>query len=298
MGMLPTGARGLCFSECSPKIVGNGERVQARIDRAGAHFVVGGNRAFSLRAVSVGVTGVNTIQLAREGELFANEDYVLVSRGIVDEEFFAKQEGPRQDFVVHEKPCGNGDLVLEISVSGASYEVRGTDVVLRLPDGSHVSYQNLCVFDATKRQLSAVFVPVSQDTFAVHVWNAEAVYPVRIDPIVTDSDWHSLWDLSIGSDLSVQLAAYDRMNHIICVGGPFSLMGGVQANRIACFDDVRWSAVGEGLDDTFKLLLLILQELSTLDGDSSQRARESLSRILLSGMGHRGRWLAAPPLTA
>ncbi len=86
-------------------------------------------------------------------------------------------DGVRQDLIVAEPPVGVGDLRVELALFGAQAEAVPGGVRLTFErSGRVLTYSRLRVEDATGR-------------LAVRVAEANAAYPVRIDPTFTDAQW-------------------------------------------------------------------------------------------------------------
>ena len=75
----------------------------------------------------------------------------------------------------------------------------------------------------------------------MNVADANATYPVRIDPTFSDADWVSL---GLGDERRVYALAVSGTN--LYAGGNFTTAGGVTANGIAKWDGHAWSALGSG----------------------------------------------------
>ncbi len=75
--------------------------------------------------------------------------------------------------------------------------------------------------------------------------DAEAVYPVRIDPTFSDANWISMGGIP-GANGTVYAAAVDGKGNLY-IGGDFTIVGDVIANHIAKWDGNNWSAVGVGI---------------------------------------------------
>src|SRR5207245_3499654 len=73
----------------------------------------------------------------------------------------------------------------------------------------------------------------------VVVNDAEAVYPVRIDPTFSDANWISMGGFP-GADGAVSAAVVDGSGNLY-IGGDFTLVGDVIANHIAKWDGSSWS---------------------------------------------------------
>src|SRR5207248_1660678 len=80
---------------------------------------------------------------------------------------------------------------------------------------------------------------------AVVVNDAEAVYPVRIDPTFSDSNWISMGGIP-GADDQVYAAVVDGSGNLY-IGGYFTIVGDVIANHIAKWNGSSWSALGSGM---------------------------------------------------
>jgi hypothetical protein len=123
------------------------------------------------------------------------------------EEYSVSLDGVRQDFVIESPPLNPqrstlnqsaGDLVVELALSGARAEAAAGGTRLRLEgSGRALAYGRLRVEDASGRELTARLEVLSADRLAVSVADANAAYPVRIDPTFSDADW-----LSLGSGLN------------------------------------------------------------------------------------------------
>jgi hypothetical protein len=196
------------------------------------------------------------IQLPAAGNVSIDGQSVRFTRSGLVEEYTTSMDGVRQDFVVLERPPGLGELVLRLAVSGASVEsaALGAQVVLA-NSGRNIAYHRLKVTDANGRELPArmevATAPDSKlenqesDILRMVVNDAEAVYPVRIDPTFSDANWSSMGAFA-GADNTVNAAVVDGAGNLY-IGGSFSILGEVVANRVAKWDGSRWSALGSGI---------------------------------------------------
>ena len=89
---------------------------------------------------------------------------------------------------------------------------------------------------------------------AVVVDDADALYPVRIDPTFSDDNWISLGGLP-GANNSVYAAVADGGGNLY-IGGDFTIVGDVMANRVAKWNGSTWSALGSGMNSTVYALAL------------------------------------------
>src|SRR6266568_3611021 len=88
----------------------------------------------------------------------------------------------------------------------------------------------------------------------VVVNDAEAVYPVRIDPTFSDANWISMGGIP-GADGQVRAAVVDGSG-ILYIGGDFTVVGDVIASRIAKWDGSSWTALGSGMNGSVLALAL------------------------------------------
>ena len=75
--------------------------------------------------------------------------------------------------------------------------------------------------------------------------DAEAVYPVRIDPTFSDANWVSMGGFP-GANGAVNAAVTDGSGNLY-IGGDFTVVGNVIANNIAQWNGSSWSALGSGM---------------------------------------------------
>jgi hypothetical protein len=179
---------------------------------------------------------------------------VRFTRPALVEEYSVSVDGLRQDFLITAPPAGVGDLRVELALSGARAVAAAGGVKLRLEgSGRELAYGCLRAEDATGRELKARLEILSAGWLAVSVADANATYPVRIDPTFSDADWGSLNPGMPGADRYVLALAADDSGNVY-VAGFFSYIGTVPANGIAKWDGSSWSALGSGMDGIIEAL--------------------------------------------
>jgi hypothetical protein len=229
----------------------------------------------------------SNIQLEKVGQVKMEGQTVRFVRPGLVEEYSVSMDGVRQDFVVAERPGGAGQLRVELAVSGARAEPLADGARLELEgSGRKIAYSRLRAADARGKELLARLVvegdaeagrgsvldcgsPVplsvtsgpadsgrglpqsktlqSVGRFAVVVEDAEAEYPVRIDPTFCDANWISLNSSIPFTGGSVHAAAVDGAGNLY-IGGNFTAVGNVMANNVAQWNGTSWTALGSGVN--------------------------------------------------
>ena len=189
-----------------------------------------------------------------------------------------------------------GMLRVELDVTGASVEAAADGAQLVLPQsGRKIAYSRLRVTDATGRELPArmeVVVAASRESaadmagedggalpsrryasLAVVVNDADAIYPVRIDPTFSDANWVSMGGLS-GAGFPVYATVVDGAGNLY-IGGAFTTVGEISANYVATWNGSGWSPLGTGMNSNVFALAVSGNELyaggqfTTADGSAA-----------------------------
>jgi hypothetical protein len=219
----------------------------------------------------------SSIQLAEAGEVSFCGQKVRFRRPALTEEYSVSMDGVRQDFMVEEPPPAPaaGELVVKLAVTGARVEPAAYGARLALENsGRTIAYSRLRVTDATGRKLPArmevcpggnepanfefwsetghfleelsLAAAAAPDVMlAVVVNDAQAVYPVRIDPTFSDANWVSMGATEFPNGI-VSAAATDEWGNLY-IGGSFDAVGGTWATNIAQWNGRSWSPLGAGI---------------------------------------------------
>ncbi|MBX7210334.1 MAG: cadherin-like beta sandwich domain-containing protein [Verrucomicrobiaceae bacterium] len=200
-----------------------------------------------LRSSAVGRGDGRVQALPAVGRVACSDALVTFTRPGVTEEYTVSVDGVRQDFLIAQKPAGGGALRLELALQGAHASADAAGVKLVLDEsGRALVYNRLHVTDARGSKLAAHFEVAAADRILVHVDDANAVYPVRIDPTFSDADWMSMSTSVPGAQGDVRaVAAYGTD---IYIGGSFTFVGGVSAAYVAKWNGTTWSALGSGVN--------------------------------------------------
>ena len=214
---------------------------------------------FRVTARMVGRGQVQT--LPRAGTVEVVEKLVRFGRPGLTEEYTVSMDGVRQDFVIAERPPGNGQLRLELAVDGAKAEPLAEGARLVLADGGRtIVYNRLRAVDARGKELEGKLEVVGTNRLAVFLDDAAAKYPVRIDPTFSDANWNSMIGTAAGPNDSVYAIALDGAGNLY-IGGDFSTLGGMTFNRIAKWNGSSWSALAWGLNGPVYALAVLGSDL-------------------------------------
>ncbi|AXA36847.1 hypothetical protein BRCON_2070 [Candidatus Sumerlaea chitinivorans] len=181
----------------------------------------------------------------------ATANAVLLDRGdLLQEIVHSTTAGIRQDFLVKRLPAdlpAADQLVLTLQIRGARItQAFESGLALETPEGKRLSYHSLCVTDARGARLRSHFVCRDSTEVAIVTTLAPGTrFPILIDPTITDADWASLFPLA-GANNSVFAAVYDSAGNLY-IGGMFTAVGPITANRIAKWNGSTWSPLGIGL---------------------------------------------------
>jgi hypothetical protein len=176
-------------------VAGVAERgLAGRFEADGASLAVGGE-AVSLRTLAVGdeetvasapVLGACSADLVDPaGTCVRRLEYAHAG---ATEWWIARGDGFEQGWTVETPPGDGGPLRVEVAVDGAEVTVSTGDVWLEGDSGALVTVGGLDAWDADGAPLAAWFER-SEAGFRVVVDDADARYPVEIDPLYSTASW-------------------------------------------------------------------------------------------------------------
>ncbi|HVM49225.1 MAG TPA: hypothetical protein VMU04_14435 [Candidatus Acidoferrum sp.] len=197
----------------------------------------------------VTATAVGGQALTARGTVTLRGQSVQFLRPGLKEQYSVSIDGIRQDFLVDRPHAAAGELIVTLSVSGAKVEpaAYGAQLVLA-KSGRRIAYSRVRAMDATGKELPAHIKVEQNSDMAVVVHDADAVYPVRIDPTFSDANWISLGGLD-GTDSYVYAEVMDSSGNLY-IGGNFAVVGNVLANGIAKWNGSTWSSLGAGMNNS------------------------------------------------
>ena len=183
---------------------------------------------------------------------------------------------------------------IEETENGSSLS-HGAGLVLN-NSGRKIAYGRLRVTDATGKELPArIEVSDGRDAFhrvpivpggdqarggtrpylAVVVDDAEAVYPVRIDPTFSDANWVSMGGFP-GANGPVGAAVIDGSGNLY-IGGNFNAVGNTLATCIAQWNGSSWSALGSGMSGGYGVAVLAVSGSTLYAGGEFTTAGTNVS---------------------
>ncbi len=149
----------------------------------------GSPRLFGLQLAGLG-RGEDLSPVAA-GEVTHAAGRVEIRRPGLVEWFENSAEGLEQGFTLAARPQAPAPtlepVVLELAVTGAKASLLGSSVVFATEAGRKLEYGKLAVVDAKGRALVARFDVPLANRIRLVVDDSQAVYPISIDPLLTDT---------------------------------------------------------------------------------------------------------------
>ena len=137
---------------------------------------------------------------------------VELARSEVLEWYENRPEGLEQGFTLATRPAGAGVLLLGISVEGASVRPRGEGVVLASATGRRLVFGSVRAFDATGRNLPVQVATPAAGEIRIAVEDADAVYPVTVDPLLSGVEDTLIEANQAGAELGLAVAGAGDVN--------------------------------------------------------------------------------------
>ncbi len=188
-----------------------------------------------------------------------SQSYFYMEYGKIKEYIFPTPYGLRQDFLLPERFSFLDDhwiyLRLKTVPNYKIVQVAVDKIILEyLPTRRKITYSHLKVFDANGKRLLAKFSSESDDIISISICDSNAKYPIYIDPTYIDEDWESLspnWTNGIINSVDV-----NKNTGEVYVGGAFTSINGVSANRVARYNGTQWQPLGQGFNNTVMTILV------------------------------------------
>lgn len=168
----------------------------------------------------------DSTQVPQEAALVATDNRLEYRRGGLVEWYLNDGRGLEQGFTLSEQPGerGDRDLLIELEFEGplSPRWAQGSDsIAFHDSEGKTVlRYGELLAWDAGGKNLPVALTP-HNGGFALRVDDRQAVYPITIDPIVTNETVKLL-----ASDG----AFVDRFGHSVAVSGDTAVVGAINGD--------------------------------------------------------------------
>lgn len=124
---------------------------------------------------------------------YSKDNYLKYSYDGFDVEYLNDETGLRQNFIVPTKPAGEEELQVRLTVSGTLRPAVRTKSVLQLIDKQtnkvYLKYDDLKVWDANNKMLAATMELAGDNELILKINDADAAYPVTIDPLTHAAEW-------------------------------------------------------------------------------------------------------------
>ena len=180
-----------------------GIRVHDRTAPGSPHLV-----GLSLAGVGRGYASLGV----SEGEVVSEGARVEIRRPGLVEWYENSEAGLEQGFTLAERPPGEGELVLELAVTGARAILSGERVILSTDRGRRLRYGELTAVDATGREVVARLAVADASRLRMVVADAEAAYPLVIDPLLTATADAQLESNQVNAQLGFSVAGAGDVN--------------------------------------------------------------------------------------
>jgi hypothetical protein len=146
------------------------------------------------------------------GDVIAEGARIEIRRPKLIEWYLNSPKGLEQGFTLLERPKGKGALVLELAVDGARASLRGGRVIFATSAGRKLAFGKLAVVDANGRELRARFEATNTDRFRIVLEDELAIYPVVVDPLLTETDDAILESSQFDSLLGISVSGAGDVN--------------------------------------------------------------------------------------
>ena len=170
----------------------------------------GGPGLVGLRLAGVGRG--TTLHPVPPGEVYADAARVEIRRPGLVEWFENGPDGLEQGFDLEVRPAGRGPLVLALEVEGALASLRGDAIALATATGRTLQYAKLAAWDSRGEVLEARLRRPSSSCIEIALDDAGARYPIRIDPLLSESSDTLLESDQVFADFGVSVASAGDVN--------------------------------------------------------------------------------------
>ncbi len=139
-------------------------------------------------------------------------DRVEIHRPGLVEWYLNTEAGLEQGFTLAERPRGEGPLVVELAVAGARPTLVGDAVIFESEEQRPLRYGELVANDADGKVLPAHLELSGDDRLRIAVDDADAAYPIVIDPLLTATHDLLLFGTQTSSQFGISVAGAGDVN--------------------------------------------------------------------------------------
>ncbi len=155
--------------------------------------------------LSLSLTGIgrrDALAVIEPGEVTSSGARVEIRREGLVEWYLNSASGLEQGFTLAERPAGDGPLVLELALRGATATQGGEALSLVSASGRRLHYGGLVAVDAAGLEIVARLSVPDPAHMRIEVEDADAAYPLVIDPLLTNTPDGELDPIAPNSGLS------------------------------------------------------------------------------------------------
>ncbi len=186
--------RGLAANEYHPRANHAGLQAANRAHNLRTYFDGSGIRVHDrIAAVSTELVGLSLVGMGRAdrlrpvqaGTVLQVQGRVEIRRAGVTEWYENSARGLEQGFTIESRTEGRAPLMLDLAVDHARAHLRGNAIELWTDAGRRLEYSKLLAEDSRGTVLASRLEVPSPDRVRLVIEDADAIYPLLIDPLIT-----------------------------------------------------------------------------------------------------------------
>ena len=137
--------------------------------------------------------GASSFAPAPKPWLSLKDGYLLQQHKNFSVEYINNKNGLRQNFIVDQKPVGNKNLTVSLTIKNSDLSTRViNNLVVKMVDKKEktiLQYDELKVWDANKKHLNAHMEISEKENINIVINDKNATYPITIDPLNHSAEW-------------------------------------------------------------------------------------------------------------